>query len=186
MASAAWSRKPWSAPFAHVVLFALCLSIVVLVNQRMHTHRSARLHAMNAQRLTPTQQRKNIAIVMSDSRSLAEVDSYHHWSFLANLRYAATHNYELRYYHIIDNPSTVEDKKNKPACHHLTHGWRASPWCKLVALLHALEQGKKRFLNAGVGTGLWSTELRKEAQFRPTFVSFPHHGQHKVSSGWST
>ena len=88
-------------------------------------------------------QSTNIAIVMSDTRSLAEFDSYHHWSFLANVRYAATHSYELRYYHIIDKESNIEDKKNRPACHHRKHGWRASPWCKLAATLHTLEEGKK-------------------------------------------
>ena len=144
MAYTASNRSPWSATFAPLVFVAICMSLVILVDRQIHCQ-LATLYTVEARKHTPRRQTTNIAIVMSDSRRLAEVESYHHWSFLANLRYAAFHNYELRYYHIIDNPSDVNDMKNKPACHHPTHGWRASPWCKLVALLHALEQGKKRY-----------------------------------------
>lgn len=56
-------------------------------------------------------------------------------------RYAAQYDYRLRYYHINDKEYWSPDIKNSNACHHPTEGWRGSPWCKLVALLHTLSEG---------------------------------------------
>lgn len=91
----------------------------------------------------------DIAIVMSDSRALAkdnETLGYHDYAFLANLRYASKHGYDYRYYHIVggklDTSGEPEGMKNGFACHHPVEGWRASPWCKIISTLHALEQGK--------------------------------------------
>jgi len=56
-------------------------------------------------------------------------------------RYAAEHNYILRLYHVNDHQYNERDIKNSDACHHPTEGWRASPWCKLVSVMHTLKQG---------------------------------------------
>ena len=141
MANAVLNRKRARFFIVHWLLVALSLS-VVLLSRCMHGHRH---YATGPSWIRSP----NVAIVMSDSRSFTEVDSYNHWSFLANLRYAATHAYALRYYHIIDNPTNVDDPKNKPTCYHQTHGWRSSPWCKLVAILHTLEQGRQQRRRGG-------------------------------------
>lgn len=94
----------------------------------------------------PSPERSKFAIVMSETRKPWEA-SYHSWSMLANLRYAAAYGYELRYYHIVDKSIGPGEKKKTPSCHHPSNGWRYAPWCKLMAVLHAAEQGKIFFLS---------------------------------------
>lgn len=80
-------------------------------------------------------------LVMSDSRS-PEESGYHGLSFRINAEYATMHN--DTYLVFVHTPCLDEDvpsteSKVCVACVHKDHGARASPWCKLPALMAVME-----------------------------------------------
>ena len=136
-------KRPDNYPFGIILLIAATI-ILFIAKEEISLGDGKNSSLKVFQQDVQSKKVMNIAIVMSDSRDVIDggndSDSYHRWSFLANLRYAAAQGYQLRYYHLIGWDGAPADPKKRLSCHHPKEGWRASPWCKLLAIHHALQE----------------------------------------------
>lgn len=115
MAYTAQIRKQSRLRFGtHSLLPPIGLPFVLLnlyeLYTRTHRH-SVKVHTLNASGLTKNRPKPSVAIAMSDSRSLAEVGSITSgasWPTFGTQQPTTT---SYGNYHIIDNPTHVEDKK---------------------------------------------------------------------------